>query len=307
MSYVNNDITAIGSTSATETENAFLSQECGMSSRPVALVTGASRGIGKACVLALASVGFDLAFTARTAKEGEGRDDSDAGGGAIIEGSLEQTAVEAEALGATTLPFVADLLDFDSLRAAVASTVETWGRLDVLVLNAVHTGAGSMLRVADTPVEVLQTKLTANAVAQLVLVQAALPTMLASGGGRIIGITSFVATNNPPAPVGEGGWGYTYAASKAAFHRLAGNLAVELGPQGIVAINVDPGHVVTERMAANAARLGLDGHYQGAPPSAPAAAVAWLATSPDAVELNGQTVNGLKLVLEKSLHPDWRT
>ena len=103
MSYANNDITAIGSTSATETENAFLSQECGMSSRPVALVTGASRGIGKACVLALASAGFDVAFTARTAKEGEGRDDSDAGGGAIIEGSLEQTATEAEALGTTAL------------------------------------------------------------------------------------------------------------------------------------------------------------------------------------------------------------
>lgn len=277
-----------------------------MTNRPVALVTGASRGIGKASVIALASAGFDVAFTARTAKEGEGRDDSDAGGGEAIEGSLERTAAEAEALGATALPLIADLLDFDSLRAAVDATVAEWQRLDVLVLNAVHTGAGSMLRIADLTVEAMQTKLTANATAQLVLVQAALPTMLAAGAGRIIAITSFVATNNPPAPVGEGGWGYTYAASKAAFHRLAGHLAVEVGPQGIVAVNVDPGHVITERMAANAKRLGLDGHYQGAPPSAPAAAVSWLATSPDAVELNGQTVNGLKLVLEKKLHEDWR-
>ncbi|HEX3706802.1 MAG TPA: SDR family NAD(P)-dependent oxidoreductase [Mycobacteriales bacterium] len=277
-----------------------------MTAKPVALVTGASRGIGKACVLALASAGFDVAFTARTAREGEGRDDSDAGGGVAVEGSLERTAAEADALGATTLPVVADLLDFESLRAAVTATVERWGRLDVLVLNAVHTGVGSMVKVADVSVEALQTKLTANATAQLVLVQAALPTMLAAGGGRIIGITSFVATNNPPAPVGEGGWGYTYSASKAAFHRMAGHLAVELGPQGIVAVNVDPGHVITERMAANQARLGLEGHYQGAPPSAPAAAVAWLATSEDASELNGQTVNGLKLALERNLVPDWR-
>jgi NAD(P)-dependent dehydrogenase (short-subunit alcohol dehydrogenase family) len=277
-----------------------------MTAKPVALVTGASRGIGKACVLALASAGFDVAFTARTAREGEGRDDSDAGGGVAVEGSLERTAAEADALGATTLPVVADLLDFESLRAAVTATVERWGRLDVLVLNAVHTGVGSMVKVADVSVEALQTKLTANATAQLVLVQAALPTMLAAGGGRIIGITSFVATNNPPAPVGEGGWGYPYSASKAAFHRMAGHLAVELGPQGIVAVNVDPGHVITERMAANQARLGLEGHYQGAPPSAPAAAVAWLATSKDAPELNGQTVNGLKLALERNLVPDWR-
>jgi NAD(P)-dependent dehydrogenase (short-subunit alcohol dehydrogenase family) len=271
------------------------------------VVTGASRGIGKACVLALAAAGFDIAFTARTAREGEGRDDSDAGGNAVVEGSLERTAAETEALGARTLPLVADLTDFDSLRTVVATTVETWGRLDVLVLNAVHTGAGSMLRILDTPVEALQTKLTANAAAQFVLVQAALPTMLAAGGGRIIAITSYAATHDPTAPVGEGGWGYSYAASKAAFQRLAGHLAVELGSQGIIAINVDPGHVITERMAANAERLGLEGHYQGAPPRAPAAAVTWLATSPEAIDLNGQTVNGLKLALERGLVPDWRS
>lgn len=274
--------------------------------RPIALVTGASRGIGKACVLALAGAGFDVAFTARTATEGEGRDDSDAGGGAPVEGSLERTATEAAARGALVLPLVADLTDFGSLEAAVATTVEQWQRIDVLVLNAVHTGAGSMLRITETPVDVLQTKLTANVAAQLVLVRAALPAMLAAGGGRIIGITSYAATHEPTAPVGQGGWGYAYAASKAAFHRLAGHLAVELGDQGVVAINVDPGHVMTERMAANARRLGLEGRYEGAPPSAPAAAVAWLATAAEAVELNGLTVNGLKIALERGLHPDWR-
>jgi NAD(P)-dependent dehydrogenase (short-subunit alcohol dehydrogenase family) len=86
----------------------------------------------------------------------------------------------------------------------------------------------------------------------------------------------------------------------------AGHLAVEHGPQGVVAVNVDPGHVMTERMAANAERLGLEGRYTGAPPSAPAAAVAWLATAAEAVELNGQTVNGLRLALDRGLHPDWR-
>ena len=130
--------------------------------------------------------------------------------------------------------------------------------------------------------------------------------MLAAGGGRIIAITSFVATHEPPAPVGEGGWGYAYAASKAAFHRLAGHLAVELGAQGIVAINVDPGHVITERMAANAARLGLEGSIQGAPPSAPAAAVAWLATSPEAVGAQRSDGQRSQARTGEHLHEDWR-
>lgn len=274
--------------------------------RPVALVTGASRGIGKACAIALAAAGLDVAFTARTAREGEGRDDSDAGRGEPVEGSLERTAADVESCGVRALPIVADLTDFDSLRAAVTRTAESFGRLDVLVLNAVHTGAGSMVRIADTPIETLQTKLEANAVAQVVLVQAALPIMTAAGGGRIIAITSYAATHEPTAPVGEGGWGYAYAASKAAMHRLAGHLAVEVGPQGVLAVNVDPGHVMTERMQANARRLGLEGRYHGAPPSAPAATVAWLATSAEAASYNGQTVDGLKLALQRELHPDWR-
>ncbi len=277
-----------------------------MTSRPVALVTGASRGIGRACAHALADAGFDLGLTARTLTEGSGVDDSDAGGGASVEGSLERTAAEVAERGGRAVVHTADLLDLDSLRRAVAATVDELGRLDALVLNAVHTGAGSMLRLADISPELLTTKLTANVVAQLAVVQAALPVMLDQGGGRIIAITSYSATHDPPAPVGEGGWGYAYAASKAGFHRLAGFLAVEHGPQGIVAVNVDPGHVTTERMAANAARLGLEGHYAGAPPSAPAAAVAWLATAEEARELNGQTVEGLRLVLQRGLHPDWR-
>jgi NAD(P)-dependent dehydrogenase (short-subunit alcohol dehydrogenase family) len=273
---------------------------------PVALVTGASRGIGRACAHALADAGLDIAVTARTLREGTGVDDSDAGRGAPVEGSLERTAAEVEQRGARSLAVVADLTDHDSLRRAVATAVDHFGRLDVLVLNAVHTGVGSMLPLRETTPEMFTTKLLANAVAQLVLVQAALPLMLDAGGGRVIGMSSYSATHDPTAPVGKGGWGYAYAASKAAFHRLAGHIAVEFGDRGIVAVNVDPGHVLTERMLANAGRLGLEGRYSGAPPSAPAATVAWLATSPDAVALNGQTVSGLKLALEKNLHPDWR-
>src|SRR4051794_13784966 len=274
--------------------------------RRVALVTGASRGIGRACAHALAEAGLDVAITARTLTEGSGVDDSDVGRGAPVEGSLERTAAEVRGRGTEAFAVVADLLDYDSLRAAVEATGERFGRLDVLVLNAVHTGAGSMLPIAATTPEMLTTKLLANAVAQLVLVQAALPLLRASGDGRVVAMTSYAATHDPASPVGQGGWGYAYAASKAAFHRLAGHLAVELAGDGIVAVNVDPGHVLTERMRANAERLGLEGNYTGAPPSAPPAAGAWAATTREARELNGQTVSGLKLALEKGLHTDWR-
>ena len=70
--------------------------------------------------------------------------------------------------------------------------------------------------------------------------------------------------------------------------------------------NVEPGFVVTERMEVNAKALGLEGRYRGAPPTVPAAVVAWLATDPEAAELNGETVSAQKFADERGLHPDWR-
>jgi len=273
-----------------------------MTARRVALVTGASRGIGKATALALADTGLDVAITARTVHEGDGRDDSDAGGGAVP-GSLDTTAAGVEARGARALSVPMDLLDRVSLGAAVDRVLAEWGRIDVLVNNAVHTGPGSMLRFEDTTVEMLETKLAANAVSQVVLVKAVLPHFVARGAGTIVNVTSAVATTDPGAPAGEGGWGAAYAMSKGAFHRLAGILAVEY-PQ-LVVVNVEPGYVVTERMEANAAALGLEGVYPGAPPSVPASVIAWLATAPEAAELSGETISAQRFARQLDLHPPW--
>ena len=270
------------------------------------LVTGASRGIGKATALAFADAGFDVAITARTRRVGQGRDDSDAGEGRALPGSLEETAQEVEQRGRRCLPLVADLLDFGSLEAAAAELIATWGAPDVLVNNAVDTAAGSMVPFLELTIEQLERKLRANVVAQAVLIKAVLPAMLDAGGGTIVDVTSHVAVGDPPAPVGEGGWGLGYAASKAAFHRLAPILAVELADRGLKIFNVEPGYVETERQLVNAAALGLEGRYPGAPPSVPASVIVWLATSPEAAEMNGQMVSAQRFAKQRGTHPDWR-
>jgi len=272
----------------------------------VALVTGASRGIGKATAVQLAAAGFDVAVAARTQREGEARDDEH--GGRVIPGSLEATASLIEQSGRRALEVTMDLLDRPSLERGVARVLAEWGHIDLLVNNAVHTGAGSMDHFLDLSVELLQTKLEANVVAQFVLAKLVIPSMLERGDGTIVNVTSAVATTDPPAPAGEGGWGMGYAMSKGALHRMAGILAVELGPRGIRAFNVEPGYVLTERMAINQTELGFEGVYRGAPPSVPAAVVTWLASAPadEARELNGTTVSAQRFALERGLHPDWR-
>src|SRR5215211_4619343 len=269
-----------------------------------ALVTGASRGIGKATAIALAAAGFDVAFTARTLHEGDGRDDSD-DGARTVPGSLDTTAALVEAAGRRALPIAMDLADRASVAAAADRVYDAWGRVDVLVNNAVHTGPGSMTRFEDTTIEMIETKLAANVVSQVVMLKAVLPRMVEAGGGVIVDVTSAVAVTDPPAPAGEGGWGAAYAMSKGAFHRLAGIIAVEYADRGIRIHNVEPGFVVTERMAVNAPALGLEGVYPGAPPSVPAAVIAWCATSPDAAALSGQTLAAQRFAKEHALHEPW--
>ncbi|MGH9080954.1 MAG: SDR family NAD(P)-dependent oxidoreductase [Acidimicrobiales bacterium] len=270
-----------------------------------AMVTGATRGIGKATAVALATAGWDVAVTGRTVRPGEGRDHSDTGAGRVLPGSLSETSALVREAGSRSLELVADLHDQAALQDAVARVTDAWGGVDLLVNNAVDTGPGSMIPVLELTVEQLEAKLAANVVAQLVLIQAVLPGMLERGGGTIVDVSSHVATADPPGPVGRGGWGLGYAASKGAFHRFAPLLAIELGDRGIRAFNIDPGYVETERQQRNAEALGLAGRYRGAPPSVPAAAIVWAAGHPDELD-NGQTVIAQKLALTRVLHPDWR-
>jgi NAD(P)-dependent dehydrogenase (short-subunit alcohol dehydrogenase family) len=272
----------------------------------VGFVTGASRGIGKAVALDLARAGFDVAVTARTVHEGEAREHSSTlkqSDTSPLPGSLSQTREMIEATGQLGLAVPADLLDQASLGAAVATVLERWGRIDVVVHNGRYIGPGHMDRFLDTPIPVLEQQLQANVVAPLVLNKLILPRMVEQGGGTVVNISSASGYGDPTKPAGDGGWGMGYGISKGAFQRVAGFLAVELGDQGIRCFNVQPGLIATERIGQDMAKFGIAN--TGAPPDVVAKVVTWLATSEEAAAMNGATLEAQFFCHERQLLPDW--
>jgi NAD(P)-dependent dehydrogenase (short-subunit alcohol dehydrogenase family) len=269
-----------------------------------ALVTGASRGIGRQIALALAGAGFDVAFTARTVAEGEGRVAPRSGRGAevAVPGSLATTAAQVRALGVRALPVRMDLLDLAGVRAAVATVHREWGPVDVLVNNAITHVPGEHDRLLNLDPAVAAATMTGNFLHQVVLVQEVLPQMVAAGGGVIVNLSSGSATTDPPAPPGKGGWGLAYAASKAAFGRLAGAINAEYRSAGVRAFNLDPGFVVTEAGAARGGTATIAGAgFEQTPDWAAGAAVVWLATAPEADRFLGRVVWTPKLVADLDL------
>ena len=273
--------------------------------RPIALVTGASRGIGAATAEALAEKGYDLALAARTLHDGEQHEHGDAAGGAPLPGSLDATAARVRALGARALAVRLDLLDAASIDAAVARTERELGAIDALVNNAIVQLPGMMARVLDTPLGALTNVLHGNVVAQVQLVQRVLPGMLARGRGAIVNLVSASGAMDPPAPTGEGGWGFAYSASKAAFMRLTGVLAVEHKGRGVRFFDVEPGFVLTELMQQSQLRAGFAEQWGGAPPRVPAAVIAWLLTDLRAESWHGRMVSAQKLCKELGLVEGW--
>jgi len=278
-----------------------------MSDRPVAFVTGASRGIGKAIAVHLARSGFDVALTARTVADGEAREHSSTlhrSDTRPLPGSLTSTADLVEQAGARSLTVPADLTDRASVIAAADAVLTAWGRVDVLVNNGRYVGPGHMDRFEETPLELLDAHLEANVMAPLALTKAVLPGMLERGGGCIVNITSGAGYADPPAPAGKGGWGLGYGMSKGALHRAAGIFALELGDRGIRAYNVQPGFIATERMVQDMADFGFDASA-GAPPDVVGAVVAWLVTDPAAAEPNGRNLEAQDVCRELGLLPGW--
>ncbi len=274
----------------------------------VAFVTGASRGIGKRTALLLAEHGYHVVVTARTVFAGEtfnysntaAKDDVRA-----MPGSLEETVAAIHELGGKAEAIRMDLMDRDSIAESVREAEKRCGPIDLLVNNAIYQGPGTMDQVLGLDVEDLERLYLGNAVNQLFLIQQVLPSMLERGTGVIVNVVSESGMIDPQAPAGEGGWGFGYSSSKAAFIRLAGVLAVEHAGSGVRITNMEPGFVLTETMAERGMTEQFAKQWGGAPPEVPATVVHWIAEDPGASEFNGKTIFAQRHCKDLGLVPGW--
>jgi NAD(P)-dependent dehydrogenase (short-subunit alcohol dehydrogenase family) len=271
-----------------------------------ALVTGASRGIGKAIAIALAEHGYDVAIAARTVRSTDPtpehtqtvhkKDDRP------LPGSLEETAALIEQAGRRALPLKMDLTSLDSVETAIAQLIGAWGGVDVVVNNGRHIGPGLMDNIIETPIEQYPLFLMAHGVAPIRIVQLLLPGMLERGHGTFVTTSSGAGYEFYPS-VSRPGLGYRIG--KAAGHTLVGSILAEHGADGIRAFNVNPGFVLTERNSLDADEFGFAAASAG-PPEAVGAAIAWLVSSPEADPLQRSNVDAQDLALDRGLYPDWR-
>ena len=172
-----------------------------MSESPVAVVTGASRGIGRAGALALAEAGFDVVVSARTVREGDGVAEPNSVREEVtlaVPGSLERTAQEIEERGQRALIVPMDLSDRTSVESLVPAVLEAWGRIDVLYNNAIFRGVGTLDRIADLTMDSMTALMAGNFMHQILLIQQVLPHMVDRGTGTIINMVSGSARLDPP-------------------------------------------------------------------------------------------------------------
>ena len=185
----------------------------------VALVTGASRGLGRELSAFLAARGYAVVITSRGAHE------------------LSTAARELEKKGALVVAIQGDVAD-EKHRKRLVDAAAALGRLDLLVNNASELGPTPLPSLAEATAADLRHVLEVNLVAPLALVQKALPLLLRSKG-LVVDISSDAAVG------GYAGWGL-YGSSKAALDLATKTLASELKAQGVAAVSVDPGDMRTK-------------------------------------------------------------
>ncbi|HET6236292.1 MAG TPA: SDR family NAD(P)-dependent oxidoreductase [Acetobacteraceae bacterium] len=200
-------------------------------SNRTALVTGASRGIGRAIALILARAGADIAVNYSTRRA-----------------EAEEVAHQITALGRRAMPIAADVSDSAAVATTVAAITGTLGPIDLLVNNA---GIGPPHGLDDLTEAVFDRTIAVNLKSAFLCIQAVLPAMRARRFGRIVNISSGAAR-------GAGGIGVHYNASKAGLEGLTRGYAARLAAEGITVNAIAPSLIDTEMVApirAAAARI----------------------------------------------------
>jgi NAD(P)-dependent dehydrogenase (short-subunit alcohol dehydrogenase family) len=256
----------------------------------VAVITGASRGIGKQTSLLLAERGFQVVIVARTEAPRPN-----------TPGTLAETADAVRALGCDPLVIRADLGGQVDLDRVVTSTLERFGRADVLVNNAAYTvGKTLFTHIPDLTRDQWDKHFAINVTAPLMLIQGFWEAMKANGGGVVVNVTSGASNVRPISrdsrnETGLPDNGPAYGASKAALNRMANVIAQEGLPHRISVITIEPGFVLTETMAATFVRSGIR-ETAAISPTIPAAAIAYLCTCADPIEYSGEILSAPDLV-----------
>ncbi|MBO5546896.1 MAG: 3-oxoacyl-[Bacteroidales bacterium] len=186
----------------------------------VALITGASRGIGKAIALKFASEGADIAFTDIKISD--------------------DTVKELEALGVKVRAYASNAADFAQTHETVEQIMADFGRIDILVNNAGITRDGLMLRMDEAQWDAV---INVNLKSAYNYIHACTPIMARQRGGSIINMSSVVGVS------GNAGQ-CNYSASKAGLIGLAKSIAKEMGPRGIRANCIAPGFIISDMTAA---------------------------------------------------------
>ena len=187
-----------------------------------ALVTGATRGIGRAVALKLASEGADIAFTYRSQHE-----------------AAESLVAELEALGVHAKAYASDAASFEDAHKVADDVKETFGRIDILVNNAGVTKDGLMMRMDEAQWDMV---LDNNLKSAFNYIHACTPIMARQRCGSIINMSSVVGV------AGNAGQ-CNYAASKAGIIGLSKSIAKEMGVRGIRSNCIAPGFIATDMTA----------------------------------------------------------
>ena len=191
----------------------------GLLTGKTALVTGATRGIGRAIALMFASEGADIAFTDLNINE-----------------AAEQTLKEIEAYGVKAKAYASNAANYEETHEVVKEILAEFGHIDVLVNNAGITKDGLMMRMSEQQWDAV---LTVNLKSAFNFIHACTPIMAKQRGGSIINMSSVVGVS------GNAGQ-CNYSASKAGLIGLAKSIAKEMGPRGIRANCIAPGFIITD-------------------------------------------------------------